>query len=442
MSREFLNKGNFEAAYNELQNDNNNAVSCLYEKSEQVLNSSNLLNGVVLTIKDVFATEDKITRASSKILENFKPYYNATVVERLLKNGAIPVAKVNNDELALGGTGTHSAYGSIVNPKDTKRYVGGSSSGSAATMTKNIGIALGSDTGDSVRLPASFNGLVGFKPSYGAISRYGMFAYASSLDTVAYFTHNVNDAIITAQAVFGKDVKDMTSVDVQINNAIKTKPKSVVALDFSSLTKDYVNARFNQLLEKLREQGIEVKLVQPNFDILNTISIVYKIISFSEASSNLANLNGIAFGSRVDGNSWEEVMFNTRSQKFGKMVQERLSLGSYFLYSENQEEIFIKAQKARRVIAKYFEDLKTQGDVLIFPAYAGIAPLFEDKSKNGVMDFILTGANLSGHPSITIPLGEYENMPYNLALETKLYSDEKLLGYAEYFEELIGDLNE
>ncbi|MFV8474634.1 amidase family protein [Mycoplasma sp. Z631] len=439
--RQYRNKGNYAKAYSEVKNDTNNAVAYLYpEKSYQEKETT--FNNVIATIKDVFATNDAPTRASSLILDNFQPFYNATVVQKLIDANARIIAKVNNDELALGGTGTYSAYGLVVNPRDPERFVGGSSSGSAATMTPNIGFALGSDTGDSVRLPAAFNGLVGFKPSYGAISRYGMFAYASSLDTVAYFTHNVNDAIIAAQTLFGKDYKDMTSVDVKITNATKTKPNKIAFLDFSSFVKPYVNQAIGQFIEKIKANGTEVEIIEPNLEILNAINIVYRVVSFSEASSNLANLTGIGFGSRVNGNSWEEIMLNTRSQKFGKMVQERLALGSYFLYTENQEEIFIKAQKARRLIKNYYTELHDKYDCVLFPAYSGIAPKFnEDTSANKVMNFILTGANLTGNPSITIPLGMYEHMPYSFALESAIYSDEKLLGYAEYLEELRGEIN-
>lgn len=429
-------KGNLEKALSELKNDNNNAVAFVYENGYKEA-SEGILNGSVITIKDVFATKNAPTRSSSKILENFNPFYNATAVKKLLDAGAIATAKVNNDELALGGTGTYSAFGIVKNKLDPRRFSGGSSSGSVVTLTENVSIALGSDTGDSVRLPASFQGVVGFKPSYGAISRYGMFAYASSLDTVAYFAHNVNDIFAASKAMFGKDSKDMTSVNVELNKLQASKPKKVVALDFSIFCNSYVNEAFDKLLEKLENEQVEVIKIKPNYDILKAIKIVYQVVSFSEASSNLSNLTGISFGSRVNGNTWEEIMKNTRSERFGKMVQERLTLGSYFLYSENQEEIFIRAQKARRVIKDYIDSLQKQGDVVIYPAYRGIAPLFDEVQEPNLMDYILTGANLAGIPSITIPLGSFENMPFNLCLEKQIYKDNELLNYANYFEELI-----
>ncbi|QGZ97300.1 Asp-tRNA(Asn)/Glu-tRNA(Gln) amidotransferase subunit GatA [Mycoplasma sp. NEAQ87857] len=439
MNREFLNKGDCNLAYNELKNDQNNCVASMMEIKEA---KKGALNNVALTIKDVFATKDYLTRASSLILDNFYPSYNATVVDKLINNGAVALAKVNNDELALGGTGTYSAYGLITNPLDKTKYAGGSSSGSVATFSKNVGIALGSDTGDSVRLPASYCGVVGFKPSYGAISRYGMFAYASSLDTVAYFTHNVNDAIVVAQNVYGLDNKDMTTVEVEINNVIKTKPNKVILLDFSEFCEAYVNDAIDQLIAKMQEKDIKVEIIKPNLDILRTIKPVYQVISFSEASSNLANLNGVAFGNRQEGDSWEQLMHSTRSKGFGKMVQERLSLGSYFLYSENQEELFIKAQKARRVIKNYLNELHDKADVVIYPAFGGIAPTFGSEKDYDVMNYILTGANLAGNPSITIPLAKYQNFPFNLAIDAANYKDAQLLANAEYIEELIGEMYE
>lgn len=436
-----INLGNKELAIKELKENTNNAVAHIYENSVKM--GDGVLNNAIFTIKEVFATSDSKTTASSKILENFKPFYNATVINKLLNAGAIPVAKVHNDELVLGGTGKHSAFGLITNPVDSSRLVGGSSSGSAATLTKNISFALGSDTGDSVRLPASYNSLVGFKPSYGAISRYGMYAYASSMDTVSYFAHNVNDIAVISQILFGKDKNDFTSLDINIQNIQKTKPKSIAILDIDSqVLSDFVNVEYKNLINKLKNIDITIELVKPNTDLLRAVKPVYDIISYSEASSNLANLNGIAFGSRKDGNNWEEIMTNTRSQGFGKMVQRRLTLGSFFLYEENQKDLFIKAQKVRRVIKEYWDKLHDQYDLVIFPASADIAP-FVDNSKNksyDFMEYILTTSNLSGLTSITLPwIKNSNNLGVNIALESSIYTDEKLLSHALWFEEFLGD---
>lgn len=431
--------GNFENARKELINDKNNAVAYVYDQMKN-LNQNGSLSNAVFTIKNVFATDDATTNASSKILENFQPHYNAQVVQKLLNAGAIPVAKVHSDELALGGTGTYSGFGLVRNTIDLERLSGGSSSGSIATLTENISFALASDTGDSVRLPASYNGKVGFKPSYGAISRYGMFAYCSSLDTVAFFAHNVNDIFEVSKATFGVDNKDMTSVEVKMHQLNMIKPKNVIALDLDEFLEDYVLDSYNKLIEKLIKNGVNVKKIKPDLTILRNIKPVYDIVSYSEASANLANLNGIAFGERKTGENWQEIMTNTRTSGFGKMVQRRLTLGSYYLYSKNQDEIFKKAQKVRRVIKDYLTNLHKNSDVLIYPASAAVAPFIDfSKNKNyDLMEYILTGSNLVGNPSITLPLGKKDNLPFNIALDSEIYSDEKLLSISLWFEEILG----
>ncbi|MCT4469839.1 amidase family protein [Mycoplasma sp. HS2188] len=439
-----LNYGNLDKALAELKADKNNAVAHVFEENFNK-NTEGLLKNAVFTIKDVFATDNAKTTASSKLLANFQPGYNATSVQKLIDAGAIPVAKVYNDELALGGTGTFSAFGLIANPKDSQRLAGGSSSGSAATLTENISFALGSDTGDSVRLPASYNSIVGFKPSYGAISRYGMFAYASSLDTVSYFAHNTNDIALISQVLYGIDNKDFTTVEVKIDNVAKLKPRSIAVLDINEkYLSPFTSQSYKALIEKLENTDISIEKVKINEDLLRAVKPVYDIISYSEASSNLSNLNGIAFGERKQGESWEQIMTNTRSQGFGTMVQRRLTLGSIFLFSENQKELFIKAQQVRRLIKEYWDDLHSKYDVVIYPASGDIAP-FIDSTKNksyDFMEYILTTSNLAGNPSITIPWIKEKELGINLAIDSAIYTDEKLLSHTLWIEEFLGGKNE
>ena len=331
----FFNRGNFEKAQKELLNDKNNSVIEIYSDENK---KSGTLSNVVFTLKDVFATKDWETTSSSKILKGFKPQYNATSFQRLIDSGAIIVAKVFCDELAMAGTGTYSRSGIITNPLDVKRMVGGSSSGSASTLTTNIGFALASDTGDSVRLPASYVGKVGFKPSYGAVSRWGLFAYASSLDTVSWFTHNVNDSLEVAKVLYGIDEKDPTSINLNLSKTHKTKPKIVSYLDcFDYLDKSIAN-KYNEFINTLKQNGIILNKVSLDINLLNAIKPIYDIISFSEASSNLSNLTGVSFGQRVEGNDWQDTFSKTRSAGFGFMVQRRLSLGSFYLEKDNKEK--------------------------------------------------------------------------------------------------------
>ncbi len=439
---EYKNKGNFEAAQEELRNDKNNAVASIFDVENK---NDGILKDVVFTLKNNYAKKFDSTDASSNILTGFNPGYNATILNKLNKYGAKIVATTNLDEFGLGGTGEYSNRGLVKNPLNNDYYVGGSSSGSAATFTKNIGFAVGSDTGDSVRLPASNIGVVGFKPSYGAVSRYGLFSYASSMDTVAWFTHNVNDSIILSQVLYGRDKMDLTSIDVKINNVILSKPKKVAILNCFDNLEDYVAISYKELIEKLKKDGVEVEIIEPNVELLNVVKTVYEVISFSEASSNLSNLTGVGFGVRKDGKDWEEIFKNTRSEGFGLMVKRRLALGSYFLEKQNQEEYFLRSQKVRRLIANWFNSIYDKYDFLIYPSSPSIAPKFNEKVNNEkykYMSYILTASNLVGSPSICMKLGTHNNMPFNISIDAKIYEDEKLLSTALYLEKLIGENND
>lgn len=292
-----------------------------------------------------------------------------------------------------------------------------------------------------MRLPASYNGLVGFKPSYGAISRFGLFAFASSLDTVAYFAHNVSDIATLSQVAFGKDPRDMTSLSIKINDVMKAKPQKIGILNVHGL-EEFVDKKYKELISEL-SNVTNVELVDINETLFKAIKPVYEIISYSEASSNLANLNGIAFGSRKDGSNWEEIMTNTRAEGFGEMVQLRLALGSFFLHSKNQEEMILKAQKVRRLIKEHLDSIHKRFDIVIYPCAADYAPYIDD-SKNklhGYMDYILTGANLAGNPSLSIPWIK-DNLFVNLSIDSKIYEDEKLLSHALWIEEFLKESNE
>lgn len=431
------NIGNISDAINELKNDKNNAVSFIYENAKI---HDGLLSGATFTIKDIFATEDAPTQASSKILENFMPYYDAEVVARLRKAGATFVGKTHLDELALGGTGTYSAYGIIKNPLDKTRIIGGSSSGAAATFSKNISIALGSDTGDSVRLPASYTGHFGFKPSYGAISRFGLFAFATSLDTVGFFAHNVNDLIVTSNVLFGEDEKDFSSRTVDLPTIEEIKPKRVAMLSNTELLSKKIKDDYAHLKETLSKEGVEINEYKLDTKLLEAINTCYMIISFSEASSNNANLNGIAFGNSISGKTWVDQMTSTRSKGFGRMVQRRFALGAFYLQKENQDIYFNKAKQVRRMIVDMFNKLYSENDLLIFPS-APIAPLLSEGKEDNWFSSYLTHANLSGNPSLSIPWVSEGDMPVNLTLDAKLYNDKSLLSYALWFERLFGGKN-
>lgn len=435
-------KGNFEKAKDELKKDSNNAVAQVYDLFN---NKEGKLSQVIFTLKNNYAKKESISDASSNILNDFVANYDATILNKLYENGATLIASTNLDEFGLGGTGTFSNRGVIYHPSNRNYYVGGSSSGAAATFSSNIGCAIGSDTGDSVRLPASNIGKVGFKPSYGAVSRFGLFSYASSMDTVAWFNHSVNDCIIIAQTLFGRDKYDLTSCDVDISNVQMKKPETIAYLDCSYLLEDYVDKKYQDLLKKLTKENIEIIKIKPNEELLNLIKIVYEIISFSEASSNLSNLTGIPFGTQEDGENWEEILLKTRSKNLGEMVKWRVILGSFYLEKENQEKYFVKAQKVRRLISDWFNEIYDKFDFLIFPSSSRTAPKIDNSNKTKdykYMEYILTSSNLVGNPSISLKLGEYENMPFNISLESKIYNDKNLLSFALYIENILGENND
>lgn len=440
---EIKNKGNFENAFNEVKNDKNNAVASVFKIENK---NKGILQNVVFTLKNNYAKNFDSTDGSSNFLKNFNPGYNATVVEKIFKEGGLLVATTNLDEFGLGGTGEYSNRGKIFNPINKNYYVGGSSSGSAATFTTNIGFAVGSDTGDSVRLPSSYIGKIGFKPSYGAVSRYGLFSYCSSMDTVAWFTHNVNDCIVVANVLYGKDEKDLTSINVKINDVKLKKPKKIAYLDCFNLLEEYVKDKYKKLINFLQKnEKIEIVKIKPNEDLLNCIKVVYDIISFSEASSNLSNLTGVGFGIRKEEENWEKSFIKTRSENLGVMIQRRLILGSYYLEKENQEHFFIKAQKIRRLIYEWFNSIFEKYEFLIFPSSAHIAFSKNEKineKKYKYMSYILTAANLVGNPSISIKMGSYNEMPFNISIDSNIYNDKELLSVALYIEKILGEIND
>ncbi|WP_369085917.1 amidase family protein [Metamycoplasma spumans] len=439
-----INNGNLEKSISKLLNNKNNAVAHVFENAK--LKNTGILANSVFTVKDNYADTNTIATGSSSILSNFRPSYKATIIKLLEESGSTCVARTNLDEFGMGGSGEYSVYGLIKNPLNEKYLVGGSSSGAAATFDEDVAFAIGSDTGDSVRKPASNIGKVGFKPSYGAISRYGLFAFSSSLDTVAYFTHNVSDAIDVASVLYKQDLEhDLTSLNLSFNreDIEITKPKKVAYLDCFDKLSEPVKDSYLKLLESIKKQDIELIKVEADEQLLNSIDVVYKVIAFSEASSNLANLVGTEFGNRIEGENWEETYLLTRSNGLGKMVQSRLILGSYFLKEENQIRYFVKAKKMRRYLSEYFTKIHKSADIFIYPASNDSAPLINKKYESTYMDFILTYANLVGNPSLTLKMGnDLNNMPFNIAIDGELYQDKKMLSHALYIEKLIGDNNE
>lgn len=432
-----------------------------YEK----LDSNSLISGIPYALKDNISTKGILTTASSNILSNYVPVYDATIYRKLKEAGAVLMGKTVLDELALGGTGTTGHTGIVRNPWNVDRQIGGSSAGSAAAVALGVvPFAIGSDTGDSVRKPAAYGGVVGFKPTYGRISRYGLFAFASSLDHLGIFARNVRDIAIVTDVVKGKDAKDMTSLDDDgkeyaslIDNPVKGRKLFYIkeALENPDNDKELekVIDNFKVVINKCKSIGIEVKGESVSMELLRAIYPTYKAISCAEATSNDANLTGIHFGVRGEGNTPDEIMMDARTKGFSELIKRRFIIGSYILQRENQEKLFLNAYRVRRLIVDRMNELFKEYDGLIMPAAAGIAPKFEDTSdqlsnKYLILDNHLAIGNFGGFPSITLPCGFIEGMPIGINITGRVREDDLVLNMAnkleesmEYKNQVAGDEN-
>lgn len=416
----------------------------------------NYLWGIPYLLKDNFSTKGIPTTASSNILNGYVPVYDATIVEKLRNKKAILIGKTTLDELAMGGTGTTGHKGITFNPYDDKkeRLCGGSSCGSAAGVSSCIApFSIGSDTGDSVRKPASFNALVGFKPTWGRISRYGLFSFANSLDHVAYFTRSVEDTAIVLETLAGRDNKDMTSsfkpvekYSEIIRNSEKYSRIAVISEILNSITdKDVLNS-FNKLVKKLEQNGYKVDYVSMDEKLLSAVLPTYMVISCAEAGSNNANLDGIKFGARVAGDSYAEIQKNTRSTGFSELIKRRFILGSFALLAENKDDLFFKAQKARRLIVDAYNKILEGYDAILAPAAPSIAPKFSEQSDKLSANYLIADnhlgiQNFAGLPSLTIPYFFKEGMPVGVNITCKKFEEVKILKICSDFEDIIGMKN-
>ena len=435
------------------QEDYNSFVTILDDT--KVRERDTLVGGIPYALKDNFSTSGILTTASSNILKDYVPVYDATVYKKLKRAGATLVGKTVLDELAMGGTGTTGHTGVVKNPWDKDRMIGGSSAGSASAVALGIvPFSIGSDTGDSVRKPAAFGGLVGFKPTYGRISRYGLFAFASSMDHVAMFTRCVKDAAIVTDVLKGQDPLDMTTLKDDgktyselLDQDIKGKKLFYIKeiCDVSLYEdKEVVETltKFHETLEKCKELGFIIDEVSVDKQLLEAIYPTYMCLSCAEATSNNSNLTGIQFGPRGEGESIEEIMFDARTKGFSELIKRRFVLGSYILQKENQDKLFLNAQRVRRLIVEKITELFKEYDGMILPASGGIAPKFDDSSEKLSDRYLLLEnhlaiGNFGGFPSITIPYGFVEDMPVGLNITGRIKEDDVVLNIAHKIEESL-----
>ena len=433
------------------QKDLNSFVTILNDvKASKV--TDNILSGIPYAAKDNFSTKGVLTTASSNILANYVPSFDAAAISKLNDIGSVMIGKTVLDELAMGGTGTTGHTGVVRNPWDTTRLIGGSSAGSASAVARGIvPFALGSDTGDSIRKPAGYGGIVGYKPTYGLISRWGLFAFASSLDHVGCFTKTVEDAAYVIENLKGIDKRDMTSfasdsinIVSNLNNDIKGKKLFYIKeiVDELNGEKKYMD-NFNKILSYLEELGVSVKEESIDKKLLNAIYPSYMAISCAEATSNNSNLTGIPFGNRKDGNTPDEVMINTRTEGFSELIRRRFVIGSFILQKENQEKLFKNAGRVRRLIVDKMNSLFEKYDGLIMPNSGAIAPHFDEEmdrlsEKYLLLENHLAIGNFGGFPSITIPSGIIDDMPVAVNITGPIMSDDKVFNIAKKLEEKIG----
>ena len=428
-------------------------VTILDKKEEKKGNT--VLQGIPYALKDNISTKGILTTASSNILKDYIPLYDATVYKKLKEAGAVLVGKTVLDELAMGGTGTTGHTGIVRNPWDKTRMIGGSSAGSAASVALGIvPFSIGSDTGDSIRKPAAYGGIVGYKPTYGRVSRYGLFAFASSLDHVGVFSRCVRDTAYVMDIIKGHDDKDMTSLPDEnisyvnnLSNDVKGKKlfyiKEALDIDNGNENLKEVLNNFYSVIDKCKAIGIEVEGVSFRKDLLEAIYPAYNVISCAEATSNNSNLTGITFGNRIAGNNVNDIMMNTRTEGFSEFIKRRFVIGSYVLQKENQEKLFLNAGRVRRMIVDKMNELFKDYDGLIMPSTPDIAPKFGEVSDRLSDEYLILGnhlviGNFGGFPSISIPSGFVDNMPVSINITGRVKEDSLVLNIANKIEEVLG----
>lgn len=426
-----------------------NAAITIVEEPEENPNQGPLA-GVPIVLKDNISTKGIRTTASSKILDNYVPVYDATITRKLKEAGGVIVAKASMDELGMGGTNRNALIGPAHNPWNPAHITGGSSGGSAALIAAGTTpLAIGTDTGDSIRKPAAYCGVIGVKPTYGRISRYGIIPYASSLDTVGYFTTNIRDAAEALEITAGRDDHDMTSSFLPVeayarnlNPDLKGQKIGVFKTVLDRVSDPVIHQAFDNLVEQIKRAGAQVVDVEMDTKLMELIAPIYKTIANAEATANHSNLDGIRFGERKPGGSVEEVMTNSRTAGFSSYVRARFVIGSYSLFEENQDRLFRKAQKIRRLIVKAYAKLFETVDVVLAPAAVTTAPLIEQSSdvRFGADRFEeehLQLANFSGYPSLTMPLGLEDDLPFGINLTARAFEEQELFNVAAGIEELI-----
>jgi len=406
---------------------------------------SSVGEGVPIAIKDNIQVKNWSVTSASKILQGYIAPYNATVINKLLDAGLSPFGRTNMDEFAMGSTTESSYYGKTLNPLNPECVPGGSSGGSAAAVSAGLAIAaLGSDTGGSIRQPAAYCGIVGMKPTYGRVSRYGLGAYASSLDQIGPMTQNVEDAAILYDIISGSDEKDSTNamMDDKVSDKLNPERKLTIAVlpKYIENASDDIKKAYTKAIEALKVQGhtiVEKEMMDAKYDIS-----AYYITATAEATTNLGRYDGVRYGNRVEGKNLQETYIKTRSEGFGDEVKRRILLGNFVLSSGYYEAYYVKAQKTRHLIKDEYTKIFRDVDLILSPVAPSVAPKFgalANPMQMYLSDIYTISVNLAGLPALSLPIMKNnDNMPVGLQLIADAYDEQTLFDGALSLERELG----
>ena len=445
-----------EECYSKIENSDLNsfitlnkteAINYARKLSEEEVEVDNLLWGIPIAIKDNISTKDIRTTCASKMLENYVPVYDATVIEKVKNSKMIIIGKTNMDEFAMGSTSRTSYFGAPKNPIDKTKITGGSSGGSAACVAGGlVPISLGTDTGGSIRQPASYTGIVGMKPTYGRVSRYGLIAFGSSLDQIGPMTRNVYENALVLNNLVGKDTKDLTSSNKEIEDFTRLIGQDIKGMKIaipnyfvSDIVSPVIIDKLNHVVEILKENGAEVDYIDMKY--LDQAVILYEIIAMGEASSNLARFDGVKFGYRSkESDSVEDMYANTRCEGFGKEVKRRIMVGSYLLSGDNAKTYYDKALMIRNAMKNEFDKVFKDYDFIFGPTTTTVAysldENLDDPSKSFMDDVLVIPVNMAGLPGLNIPMGQdNDNMPIGLHIIGNHFEEAKMYKIASFLED-------
>ena len=410
------------------------------------VDKDNLLWGIPIAIKDNISTKNLRTTCASKMLDNYVPMYDATVIEKIKENKMIIIGKTNMDEFANGATSRTSFYGAPKNPIDKERIAGGSSGGNASCVASGlVPFALGSDTGGSIRQPSSYCGIVGMKPTYGRVSRYGLIAYASSLDQIGPMTRNVYENALLLNAIVGKDKKDLTSSPKEVEDYTRFIGKDVKGMKIAVpnyyvsdvVDKEILN-QINKTVDFLKENGATVEYIDIKY--LDQAVTLFQIIAMCEMSSNMARFDGIRYGYREESAANVEEMYKeSRKNAFGPELKRRIMVGSFLLSGENAKVYYDKALKIRKAMALEFDKVFKDYDFIIGPTTTVTAYKLDeglnDPSKSFMDDVLIVPVNMAGLPAMSIPIGvDSKKLPIGLHIIGNKFEEAKMYGFASFLE--------